>query len=318
MNEVIVIGGGLTGLSAARALQAMGVSHTLIEVKPRPGGSIQTVRRDGFVADGAAFISEKTGPWPWLGDVGLSETDDLIDMGPYRHGRLVAFRDGTATLIDRLAAGLTATIMMRMAVSSLGMLDAGRYGVCLENGLMLEARGVVIAAPARFAEHMLRALSPEAALRLLDVRYDPTVRISIGLRADDAALFDDRDSLARRLTGLSVSALAMDSWEMLPTRIPPGHALLRVHVRAADAATAQTMPGAVLQALDIRHPAFVWAHFWPEADHLMDRLPEHLANITAIRSLLPDRIAIAGSDYGARRLDERVADGISAARRATG
>jgi protoporphyrinogen/coproporphyrinogen III oxidase len=48
---VLVIGGGITGLSAAFELHSRGVPFTLIEASPRPGGLIQTDRAGGFVID---------------------------------------------------------------------------------------------------------------------------------------------------------------------------------------------------------------------------------------------------------------------------
>ncbi|MFN8450185.1 MAG: hypothetical protein U0521_16770 [Anaerolineae bacterium] len=71
--------------------------------------------------------------------------------------------------------------MKRMAVSSVGLIEAS-LGICLENGLLLDARAVIVTAPARYAEHMLRTLAPDAALLLVDYRYDPVVRVSLGYR----------------------------------------------------------------------------------------------------------------------------------------
>ncbi len=48
MANVVVIGGGLTGLAAAWELERQRIPYTLIEVKKRFGGSIITERRDGF------------------------------------------------------------------------------------------------------------------------------------------------------------------------------------------------------------------------------------------------------------------------------
>ena len=40
MPDVIIIGGGLTGLSAAFELEKLGIAYTLIEVKGRLGSNI--------------------------------------------------------------------------------------------------------------------------------------------------------------------------------------------------------------------------------------------------------------------------------------
>ena len=49
--SVLVIGGGITGLAAARALALDGVPVTLAEAGPRLGGKIATERADGLVLE---------------------------------------------------------------------------------------------------------------------------------------------------------------------------------------------------------------------------------------------------------------------------
>jgi phytoene dehydrogenase-like protein len=51
MAEVIVVGGGLAGLVAARRLAATGQEVTLLERRPTVGGRVRSRRRDGFVLD---------------------------------------------------------------------------------------------------------------------------------------------------------------------------------------------------------------------------------------------------------------------------
>ncbi|HZV36699.1 MAG TPA: protoporphyrinogen oxidase [Verrucomicrobiae bacterium] len=51
MKTAAVIGGGITGLTAAFRLQERGINVTLYEAGPRVGGVIQSVRRDGFLAE---------------------------------------------------------------------------------------------------------------------------------------------------------------------------------------------------------------------------------------------------------------------------
>jgi oxygen-dependent protoporphyrinogen oxidase len=51
LNPVAIIGGGITGLCAAFALKSKGVPVTVYEASSRPGGVIQSVRKDGFLAE---------------------------------------------------------------------------------------------------------------------------------------------------------------------------------------------------------------------------------------------------------------------------
>ncbi|EIM05465.1 protoporphyrinogen oxidase [Planococcus antarcticus DSM 14505] len=66
-HKVIVVGGGITGLSAAYYLQKQAIEQgleieiTLIEVAHRLGGNIQTLHKDGFVIERGpdSFVSRK-------------------------------------------------------------------------------------------------------------------------------------------------------------------------------------------------------------------------------------------------------------------
>ncbi|MEP7292616.1 MAG: FAD-dependent oxidoreductase [Chloroflexota bacterium] len=304
MSEVIIVGGGLSGLSAAWELEQQRIPYRLIEVKQRLGGSIITRREAGFTLDGSAFVLEKYGEWGFLSELGLD--DALTPLGNYRDGQLVAFRHGTQTLIDALERRLNAPIMRRMAVSSIGEISKRHIGVCLENGLMLDARAVIVTAPARYAEHMLRTLSPEAALLLLGYRYDPVVRVSLGYARNDMTALPDS-------TGLKFLQQYHDS---LPDRVPAGFTLIRAGVRLDDAITSpDAAVHKVRDLLNLGDPVVQWAFYWAEADSLSRYLPEHAEAMDAIDRLLPSGVVIAGSDYRAKRLDQQVEQGRAAARK---
>ena len=49
--KTVVIGGGIAGLTAARARQRAGVETLILERGQEPGGVIRTVRRDGFLLE---------------------------------------------------------------------------------------------------------------------------------------------------------------------------------------------------------------------------------------------------------------------------
>jgi oxygen-dependent protoporphyrinogen oxidase len=59
--DVAVIGGGIAGLAAARALHAQGLTVVLLEAGPRFGGVIRTERADGFLLEGGpdTFLASK-------------------------------------------------------------------------------------------------------------------------------------------------------------------------------------------------------------------------------------------------------------------
>jgi oxygen-dependent protoporphyrinogen oxidase len=52
MLSVVIVGGGMAGLSAAYELHRRGVPFSLLEAGPRPGGVVRSEEVDGFVIDG--------------------------------------------------------------------------------------------------------------------------------------------------------------------------------------------------------------------------------------------------------------------------
>lgn len=83
-KRVVIVGGGITGLSAAFYMQKaareqnLPIEVTLIEATNRLGGKIQTVRRDGFVIERGpdSFLIRKKSMDTLANDLGLGE--DLV------------------------------------------------------------------------------------------------------------------------------------------------------------------------------------------------------------------------------------------------
>jgi protoporphyrinogen oxidase len=298
MRQVIVIGGGLVGLSAACELQHLNVPYTLIEVKNRLGGSLQTVRREEFVIDAGPLAF--TGDRSFLDDLGLHDATFTLE----RHW---AFKNGAQSLVDALAKPLNGTIMRRMAASSVGLLE-DRFAVCLENGLLLDARALILAVPARYASHMIYSLKPELALGLERYHYDTMIRLSLGY--PHAAM-----TAPPRLP--PDVAFAFCHWTDHPCRVPPEHVLIQLGVRLDPArATPAALVEKLLPELGWPLPLVSHVHFWAEADPLTCYDSDHGAKMAALRALLPCGMALVGSDYGTSPFDlgSRVAEGRRAAR----
>ena len=62
MNTVAILGAGVTGLVAAFRLQRLGVPATVYEAAHRPGGVVQTFRRDGYLAEAGPNTLLETSP----------------------------------------------------------------------------------------------------------------------------------------------------------------------------------------------------------------------------------------------------------------
>lgn len=84
--DVAICGGGITGLTAAYRLAKAGAKVELFEASSRLGGSILTLRRDGFVFDGGpdAFVTAKPELAELAREVGLA--DRLIETQPASRG----------------------------------------------------------------------------------------------------------------------------------------------------------------------------------------------------------------------------------------
>lgn len=303
MSNVAIIGGGLTGLAAAYELEQQHIPYTLIEMKGRLGGSIASERCDGFTLDSSTLAIPGVGDWPLLADLGLA--DAIYPLPEQPGGEYVAFKHGTQALTDALASRLTGKIMLKMAVSSLGRLDE-QYTICLENGLMLTASALIIAAPARYAERLFRSLQPEISERLYNYRYDTIMRVSLGYRCHDMKFPLDLPW---------DMAFASFHWTDHPSRVPPAHRLLQLGVRIPPHRAA---PEALVKTLQdqLGWPKSVVScvNHWPEADPLTCLIPGHRENMDAIERLLPESVALVGSDYRALRFEERVTQGRDAAR----
>ncbi|MEO1290242.1 MAG: FAD-dependent oxidoreductase [Chloroflexota bacterium] len=306
MRDVVIVGGGLTGLSVAYALSSYELDVTLIEVKRHLGGSIQSTKQDEIVFDSGAFALADTLEEVWLADLGLD--DALFSLGEHT----VAFKQGTGQLIDALAQKMTATRLMRMAVSSIGELDSSkRFSICMENGLMFDARALVLAVPARYAERMFYGYITPITEQLLDYHYDTIQRVSLVCKTDD---------LPATLNTPPDMGFPFIHRTTHPARVPTGHTLLQFGIRIAPTQyeTQTQLIDFVREAYDLPEPIASHIGFWAEADPLSCYDEQHEDWINTIQGQLPDGIALIGSDYlpqpfseaGVVDLNQRIQQGI--------
>lgn len=298
MRDVVVVGGGFTGLACAYALEQHGINVTLIELKRMLGGSLQSVTQDGFTIDTHAYAFMDNLPSDWLKALGLE--DALIGL---KTG-VVAFKNGTQTLINALSERLNAPRMMRMAVSSIGQLENGRFGVCLENGVLLDTRAIVLAIPAKHAHFTLRSFRPRLSDALANYHYDTIRRVwlgypkgtfpgGIGFRHEAGYVFHHRVEF--------------------PTRTPANtelvHVGTRIH-RASDEAIVRYLT----RFLNKGTPLFSHVSAWETGDSLSCYEEIHPERLALIAQELPEGVALIGSDYTAEqspkmgifRLDDRL------------
>jgi protoporphyrinogen oxidase len=303
VSDVMVIGGGLSGLAAAWELEQQNIPYTLIEVKGRLGGSIHSTRQAGFVIDGGPFILYQSRPWPWLAALDLEDALYPVADLP-SGGQLVAFKDGTQTLVDALARQLTSgRIMPRMSVSTLGQVD-DQFAICLENGMVLSGAALIVAAPARFAERMFYTFVPEINQKLLDFRYDTITRVSLGYA---------QGAITLPIVPPWDNAFVFGRWTDHPARVPDGQVLVQVGLRCSpERATPASLIAEVQK--DLGWPAthtIAQVDYWPESHCLYNQA--HDALLDAIDAHLPAAVALIGSDYRGFHVEDRMEQGRAAA-----
>jgi oxygen-dependent protoporphyrinogen oxidase len=97
-----VVGGGLSGLTAAYRLQQAGFEVTVFEASDRPGGRVRTDEVDGFLLDtGATGLAESyTAYFDLAGELGIRS--DLVPASPY----IGIFRDNRVHMLrlDKLVS----------------------------------------------------------------------------------------------------------------------------------------------------------------------------------------------------------------------
>lgn len=74
-KKVLVLGGGIAGLTAANVLRSRGAEVLLLEATSRVGGNIRTIARDGFIAESGpnSFLVEEKELYDFLRESGVLE-----------------------------------------------------------------------------------------------------------------------------------------------------------------------------------------------------------------------------------------------------
>jgi oxygen-dependent protoporphyrinogen oxidase len=103
--KVVVVGGGITGLTAAHVLARAGVETTLLEASDRLGGKVRTHLEDGFVLEDGpdSFIAVRPAATQLCRELGIAGdivgTREPRGVFVLRDGRLVRMPDGLALVL---------------------------------------------------------------------------------------------------------------------------------------------------------------------------------------------------------------------------
>jgi oxygen-dependent protoporphyrinogen oxidase len=129
MKRIAIVGGGISGLSAAYFLSKAGHDCTLLEACPRLGGVIRSEQVEGCLVEAGpdSFISQK--PWAMelirelgIADQVIGSQDHLRRTYVLRDGRLVPLPDGVQLLIPtRIGPMITTRLLSLGAKARMGL-----------------------------------------------------------------------------------------------------------------------------------------------------------------------------------------------------
>jgi oxygen-dependent protoporphyrinogen oxidase len=116
--EALVIGAGISGLATAYALQKAGINTLVVEAAPRPGGVIQSVKRDGYLLEcGPQSFSGNGSITAICNDLGILNERILADPKAARYvlidGELRAVPMGPGLLTSSFLSGGTRGAILR-------------------------------------------------------------------------------------------------------------------------------------------------------------------------------------------------------------
>ena len=119
-NEVqaLVVGAGISGLATAYALEKAGIGVRVVEAAPRPGGVIQSVKRDGYLLEcGPQSFSGNGAITAMCKDLGILEQRVLADAKAPRYvlidGKLLHVPMGPGLLASSFMGGGTRGAILR-------------------------------------------------------------------------------------------------------------------------------------------------------------------------------------------------------------
>jgi protoporphyrinogen/coproporphyrinogen III oxidase len=229
----------------------------------------------------------------------------------------LGFRKGMGALAEALVAALERTrILTEVAATRL----RGSFEVELDDGRVLDADGVVLAAPAFALVELLADLDPELAAEHAEIPYASSAIVTLALAGEHE--LEGYGYVVPRAEGSDVLACTWSSskWE---GRAPEGVALVRVYLGRFGGAdvTAESDDELVARARDeLRfvgiddEPTRVWIHRWPRG--MPQYVLGHPARLERIDTALERHpgLALAGAAYRGVGIPDCIHSGEEAAR----
>ncbi|MDG4756646.1 NAD(P)/FAD-dependent oxidoreductase [Micromonospora sp. WMMD710] len=257
-TDVVIVGGGLAGLAAARRLHRAGVPWRLLEAGGRLGGRVATDVVDGYLIDRGFQVLNTA--YPRLGT--LLDTDRL-NLGYFTSGVLVRRGDDLLRLVNPLREP---TGGPRTALAGVGSLrDRLRFAALAAGCATLPTSRLLSAAETTAETALRRAGLSDAIIEELLRPFLSGVFIDRELATSSHVLAMVLRSFARGRIGLPAEGMAA-----LPRAVADP---LPADLLDLDIPVAEVAPGRVrTQAGDIRCRAVVVAVDPPAASALLPAL----------------------------------------------
>ncbi|MGK5522288.1 NAD(P)/FAD-dependent oxidoreductase [Micromonospora sp. URMC 107] len=258
-TDVVVVGGGLAGLAAARRLHRAGVPWRLLEAGGRLGGRVATDAVDGYLLDRGFQVLNTAYP-----RVGALVDVDRLRLGHFTSGVLVRRGERLTRLVNPLREPTGAPGTALANVGSL--LDRLRFAA-LVTGCAILPKGRLLATPETTTETALRhAGLSDAIIEELLRPFLSGVLVDRELETSSHVLAMVLRSFARGRIGLPAEGMAA-----LPRAVADP---LPAELIDLDTPVAEVAPGRVrTQAGDLRCRAVVVAVDPPAATTLLPGLP---------------------------------------------
>lgn len=121
MRRIVIVGGGVSGLTAAYHLAGFDAEITLLEREPLLGGVIRTERVDGCLIEGGpdSFIAQKPWAMELIREIGLADevipsNDERRRTFVLRRGRLRPLPDGVQFLVPTKVGPMLSTRLLSL------------------------------------------------------------------------------------------------------------------------------------------------------------------------------------------------------------
>jgi oxygen-dependent protoporphyrinogen oxidase len=232
----------------------------------------------------------------------------------------VSIRDGIGVLAERIAAGLERARFVTGVAATAVRRTADGYGVELQDGVVLDADGVVLAAPAFAVAELLVELDAELAREHAEIPYASSTIVTLAFAGERD--LDGYGYVVPRAEGSDVLACTWSSskWE---GRAPAGTTLVRVYLGRFGGTEVTEEPDDELVArarADVRilgiddEPERTWIHRWRYGmpQYVLGH-PERLERIDASVERHPG-LALAGAAYRGVGIPDCIHSGEEAAR----